>query len=531
MTRTAKFNKPSNLKRPGLIGIILIASIVLAACQPGGGITPSASVSSVQLQGAGTQVRQGHGLVTVEVAGELLADIALAKLGSLGGTVMTNNDIAATIDFDIPHGADLGWQTLQLSTGAGPVSFANAVEITPITSGPSGDNVGGVGTTEDPYRTLAFALTQTQPGDTVLLLDGTYTSADGEVWPTFVPLGVTVRGESQAGTLLDGQLAGVHGVILQDGTTLADLSITGFNYGTGMIAGSASVENVRAYQNATGGLIGVATAELNVTGGRFDQNAIGITLRDTAILSMSGALVDNNSNSGVYLRDSASLDDSGSTMADNPYGVFVSMNASAQFAGSFVTDNTSNGLWVANSAAATAEDSTFDGNLYGVHVSQTGEILFEGGSASHNLRDGFFFANAASATLHGVEIHDNDDDKMGGVCFSGIAAFTSGQLTLRDTSFEDNCFGIYTATEASVFDLGTAVDPGGNSFVDSANFHLYDNRLALAVPNGTVITAIGSTFSGVEPSGGMKTGIDQQVVGPNQLWRINQGNQRIEFKP
>lgn len=531
MTRTAKFNKPFNLKRPSLIGIILIVSIVLAACQPSGGITPSANVTSVQLQGAGTQVRQGHGLVTVEVAGEVLADIALAKLGSLGGTVITNNDLAATIEFDIPHGADLGWQTLSLSTGAGPVSFNNALEITPITSGPSGDNVGGAGTVEDPYRTLAFALTQTQPADTVLLLDGTYTSADGEVWPTFVPLGVTVRGESQSGTLLDGQLAGVHGVILQDGTTVADLSITGFNYGMGMIAGSGSVENVRAYQNAAGGLIGVATAELQVTGGRFDQNAIGISLYNTASLSMAGAQVDNNGNTGVFLRDSASLEDSGSTVSDNPYGVYAAMSSSADFSSSAVIDNTSRGLWVNHTATATAQDSTFDGNLYGVWVSLSAEIMFEGGSASHNLRDGFFFANAASATLHDVEIHDNDDDKLGGVCFSGIAAFTSGQLTLRDTSFQDNCFGIYTAIEASVFDLGTAVDPGGNSFVDSANFHLYDNRPALGVPNGVVITAIGSTFSGVEPSGGMKTGIDQQVVGPNQLWRINQGNQRIEFKP
>lgn len=530
MTRTTVFPLFRS-RQPLLFAVALAASLLLAACQQGGGITPSATVTSVQLQGAGNQVRQGHGLVTIEVTGEMLADIALAKLGSLGGTVMTNNDSAATIDFVVPHGADLGAQTLSLTTGVGPVSFAAAVEITPISAGPGGADVGAAGTTEDPYRTLAHALTIAQPGDTVLLLDGSYTAAGGEVWPTLVPLGVTIRGESRDGTLLDGALAGVHGLILQDGSAVADLSVTGFNYGIGMIAGSGSVENVRAYQNASGGLIGVATADLSVSGGRFDQNAIGIALHNSATLVMSGAQIDDNGASGVYLRDNAVLEDSGSTISDNPNGVYLSMNSAADFLNSTLTGNTSRGLWVDNSASATSQGSAFDLNLYGVLVSGSGEILVEGGSASHNLRDGFFFANASSATLIGVEIHDNDDDKLGGVCFSGIAAFTTGQLTLRDTSFADNCFGIYTAVEATLFDLGTAVDPGGNSFVNSSNFHLYDNRPALGVPNGSVITAIGSTFSGIEPSGGMKTGIAQQVVGPNALWRINQANQRIEFAP
>jgi hypothetical protein len=529
MTRTDQYRSPARprpaLKRPALISFIALVSLLLAACQPGAGVTPSAAVSAVQLQGSGSQVRQGHGLITLEVTGDQLADIAVANLGSIGGDVILNNATAATIEFTIPHGAPIGWQTLSLTTGVGPATFPNALEVTPITAGPAGNDLTGVGTTEDPFRSLAHALSITDPGDTVMLLDGTYTSADGEVWPTLVPLGVGVRGESQAGTLLDGQLAGVHGVILQDGSSVADLSVTGFN------AGSGTVENVRAYQNATGGLIGVNTAQLTVNGGRFDQNGIGITGRDDAGLTMSGTQVDHNGNTGVYLRDGASLDDSGSTISENPYGIYASMTSSVSLDGTAVTGNTSRGLWVGNSATATAQESTFDGNLYGVWVSNFGELLAEGGSASHNLRDGFFFSNASSATLNGVEIHDNDDDKLGGVCFSGIAAFTTGQLRLRDTSFADNCFGIYTATEAAVFDLGTAVDPGGNTFVNSTNFHLYDNRPALGVPNGVVISVIGTTFSGIEPSGGVHAGIDQQVVGPNQLWRINQANQRMEFQP
>lgn len=34
-----------------------------------------------------------------------------------------------------------------------------------------------------------------------------------------------------------------------------------------------------------------------------------------------------------------------------------------------------------------------------------------------------------------------------------------------------------------------------------------------------------------EPSGGVKTGIDRQVVGPNGMWRIDRANQRLECRP
>ena len=96
---------------------------------------PPVSVASVAIQGFGGshQVRQGYGTITLEVLGEQLDGIALAKLGNLNGNVMTNNDLSATIEFIVPHGADLGFQALSLVASAGQVDVPNAAEFTAIT--------------------------------------------------------------------------------------------------------------------------------------------------------------------------------------------------------------------------------------------------------------------------------------------------------------------------------------------------------------------------------------------------------------
>ena len=520
------------MKRKALLGIFAIVTALLAACQPGG-LIQTAHIDTVQVQGIGgsLQVRQGQGLVTLEVTGELLSDIALAKLGSLVGTVMTNNDLTATIDFDIPHATDLGWQPLTLNASSGVVTMSDTVEVTGITSGPIGDDGTGLGTRDDPFRSLTHALSIAQAGDTVQLLDGTYNVAGGEVWPQMIPADVTVRGESRAGTILDGELAGANGVALNLNATLTDLSLTGFMTATGGSQPGAVIHNVRGFLNTNYGLVIGGAADYQVSDSRFDQNQTGVRVWVNAGLTMSGSSIDNNAGAGIDVANNAHLSDSGSSFADNLVGLYVRQNASAELIGSQVTGSAWYGLWSRDSAAVTITDSAFEQNLYGVLTHNSSELTMVGGSASHNIRDGFFFAHTSSVDLDGVEIHDNDDDKMGGTCFSGIAAFTTGEIVVRDTSFEDNCFGLYIAVEASLFDLGTAVDPGGNSFANSTNYHLFDNRPALGAPVGVVITAIGTSFSSIEPTGGVKTGVDWQIVGPNLLWQIHNANQRIEFQP
>ena len=518
------------MKRKALLGIFAIVTAFLAACQPGG-LIQTAHIDTVQVQGIGgsLQVRQGQGFVTLEVTGELLSDIALAKLSSLVGTVMTNNDLTATIDFDIPHATDLGWQALTLNASSGVVTMSDAVEVTGITSGPIGDDGTGLGTRDDPFHSLTHALSIAQAGDTVQLLDGTYNVAGGEVWPQMIPADVTVRGESRAGTILDGELAGVDGVVLSQDAALTDLSLTRFLSATGGAQPGGVIHNVRAFLNTFYGLVVGNDADYQVSDSRFDQNQTGIKLWVNAGLTMSGSSVDNNAFAGIDVAMNVHLSDSGSSFADNVVGLQVRQNATAELNGSQVTGNGWIGLWSRN--AATATDSAFEQNLYGVLATDSSELTMVGGSASHNVRDGFFFDHASSVDLIGVEIYDNDDDKVGGVCFSGIAAFTTGEIVVRDTSFEDNCFGLFTAVEASLFDLGTVGDPGGNSFSDSTNYHLFDNRPALAALVGVVITAVGTSFSTIEPVGGVKTGVDWQIVGPNLLWRIHNANQRIEFQP
>ena len=58
------------------------------------------------------------------------------------------------------------------------------------------------------HLTIGAALLEAQPGDVVVITDGVYApSTNGEVYPLDVPPGVTLRGESRAGTVLDGEFS------------------------------------------------------------------------------------------------------------------------------------------------------------------------------------------------------------------------------------------------------------------------------------------------------------------------------------
>jgi Right handed beta helix region len=483
---------------------------------------PPAKIDTAQVlsNDSSLQVRQGHGNIYIEISGKGLSGISIAKLGDLPGLAQTNNDISAVLRFNIPAGAILGAQTLTVTSEKGVATKANAVTITGITASPSGDDTNGKGTPDDPYKTLVKALAESADNDTVVLLDGTY----NETWPVAVPANRTIKGSSKDGTKLQGP-GGVNGLDFAGKASVSDFSMTGFNIALHTLTNTFSAERV-SVKSSTAGLLLQGDTVGTVTDSQFDENNIGVYVIDTATLELSNSSVSNNTNIGLFLVNDAKATVSSSHFDSNTaYGVGTTNNAVLSMTDSTASQNNL-GLIAVNDADVTLADSSFNQNTqYGIQTANNATLTVTGGSASENA-GGLYLQNTGLTVIDGVTISGST-----GMFGLGYAP-SSGGLKVRHTTISGGAaWGLAVGGNPSTVDLGTAGDLGNNTFTGNVSFQLYDVRPALGVANGTVITALGTVLSGTEPTGGIKTGIAQQISGANNLWRIDKANQRIQFKP
>ncbi len=244
---------------------------------------PIINAVAIQGNGSSTQVRQGAGVITVGVAGSGLKDISSATLGTLSGTVVTNNDKAASLTFTIPSGAEVGPQTLRLETPFGVIEQEEAVVISKITVSNTGDDATGKGTPNKPFKTMSFAVGQAGSGDTVRLLDGTYNEAGGENLPFNFPSGVTLtlEGESETGTIIEGP--GVFHCFIIDDSDVAISSMT--------------------IKNCSRGVNPQGTVKVTISNVTLNENAVGLFIEDTAQVTMENSTVENSNVAGVFVLD------------------------------------------------------------------------------------------------------------------------------------------------------------------------------------------------------------------------------------
>ena len=114
-----------------------------------------------------------------------------------------------------------------LTADVGVVTESDAVEVTAITSEPNGSDATGLGTPDNPFRSLTQAVSVAQAGDSIGLGDGNYDQANGETFPVDVS-GIDIIGTSEAGTVIDG--TGVSGTvdgleILSGTTSIVNLTV------------------------------------------------------------------------------------------------------------------------------------------------------------------------------------------------------------------------------------------------------------------------------------------------------------------
>lgn len=485
-------------------------------------VPPAKIDSATVLSNEGSlQVRQGYGNIFVEISGKGLSNISIAKLGELPGIAQTNNDISALLRFNIPAGAVIGAQTLTVTSEKGVATKANAVTITGITASPTGDDTNGKGTSDKPYKTLVKALSVSADNDTIVLLDGTY----NEAWPVAVPANRTIKGSSKTGTKLQGP-GGVNGLDFAGKASVSDFSMTGFNVALHTLTSTFSAERV-SVKSSSFGLLLQGDVVATVTDSQFDENNAGIYTLNTSKLEFTNSSASKNTSIGAAFVQNSQVTVFNSHFDENTtYGLGAVNNAVLEMTGSTASKNQL-GVITGNDAKVTLANNTINENTqYGVQTVNNAVLEISGGAVSTNVI-GMYLQSSGQATIDGVTV-----DGSTGIAGVAYVPSVGGSLKMRNTTISNGAqYGFGVGFAPTSVDLGTAGDLGNNTFTGNADFQLYDARPALGAPNGTVITAIGTELSGLEPTGGIKTGVDQQISGANKLWRINGGNQRIQFKP
>lgn len=425
-----------------------------------------AAVSSVTVNegGGSAQVRQGFGSVTLQVQGSNLERVTAFRVGDLETALLPGRTpTGLELQVRVPHGATLGAKRLVLTTEGGDADLL-ALTVTPITSGPGGSDASGAGTPERPYRSLKRALSQSSTGDTVRLLNGTYSAANGETWASDdgttvipnVPAGVTVEGESRAGVILSGPntLATSVALAFSGGGGARALTARGFTAGF-RAGGSVSLENVAVQAVLGGGGVKADGGSLRVAGSEFSGGAVGLLLFGTVDAELVGG-----------------------SAHDNGTGVSLSGAAKLRVTGGFAAYANGAGMQVSGQAEAALEGSQF-------HSNRATGVLANGDSVLR-VSGCEFYANATS----GLE-------------------FGGRSLTLRGSTLRDNRgAGLTVSRSPTKVDLGTFTDPGNNDLRgnSAALGQISDIRLYVSGLGQVVFTLSATRLNGVTPRPDIYTG-------------------------
>jgi hypothetical protein len=212
----------------------------------GGGMNPEVAITpDGTMVTPSAKLRQGQQStlsLTVTITRAMGGLGNASVVGDSGGVKVTVDPTSTAsslvLKVSAPHATPLGKKTIVLSTAGGMITLTDVVEVTAITAAPTGSDGTNPGSADSPFRSLKNAIAVADVGDTIHLVDGTYSAlptasgGSGETWGYMLPSDITVIGDSTAGTILDGVgVNSVDGFDVTKNLTLQNLTIQDFRYG------------------------------------------------------------------------------------------------------------------------------------------------------------------------------------------------------------------------------------------------------------------------------------------------------------
>jgi Protein of unknown function (DUF1565) len=440
----------------------------------------------------------------------------------------SSTDTSLLIRVSVPHGTTLGKRTLKVSTTSGLITAPDVVEVTAIYAGPNGLDTN-VGSSASPFHTLKQALTVAASGDTIHLLDGTYSvGPTGEMWPYLLPANITITGDSTAGTILSGQGGSnincfdastaltvqtltiksfTNGVSLKMPTstvTLTDVAIAGNSNAaiyldTASAGSTVNFSGTNASISQPGMAYGVQFSSVNnatvnmtngtVAAGSYVFYFVGVN--NGTKLTVSGTKITQSSASSSYY-----------AIYNSPYnsttGVAISLT-NATIAGTIYDYDGLSSLTITGSTINQANGAGDAINFYGKTLTISGNtaINMMNGASQTNMATAIDYhgitGNTSKMSLNGVTI-------MGGG--TGILQDAAGNsAVLRSTTISGQYYHGYSITQGTL-DLGKMNDPGLNAISlpgQPGNYYYYALNVAGTAGAGVVVTSFQTTIGGGDP--------------------------------
>jgi hypothetical protein len=498
-----------------------------------------------------SQMRQGQAgqqsvTITITKAAGGLGNASVIDFGGITGKVdSSSTDTSLVIKASVPHGAMPGKRTLKVSTAGGVVTEADVVEVTAITAGPAGMDTN-TGTTSSPYRSLKQAVMSAGIGDTISLLDGKYTTAmSTESWGYTLPTDITIVGQSQANTIIDGVGAtgSPNGFNVTGSLKLQTLTLQHFQQGVDMQVPSSTLTVQDSYVggNASNGIY-VETAATGAT-----VNVLGAT----SLIDQPGQIAIN-----IYNVPNVTVNVTDATVQGGGQVVQAYYNVSAlkltltnatvkQLSPSY------SALYLAPSShqtgtTTTLMNTTVVGNIYdndpkgslaitgGTITQMNGAGVSFGGMAltmtNTNVKmvntsyPGLDLSGAAMMTLSGVTVDGGNYN----VQQSGAGS----SMKMRGSTLKNSYYDAYFI-QAGDLDMGTMTQDGNNAILApsySGGYALYISRPGGAAAGGPVTasaTAIGNASNVPNPQTVDASGTTQTQA--PQLWYVQTPNKLIFY--
>ena len=466
---------------------------------------PPVTIDTVAIQGFGgsTQVRQGFGAIVLEITGNNLNNIALANLNGLAGTVQTNNNLAATIQFTVPTGEAIGSNDLSITADAGNATFSNAVEVTAITANAATGSDTNLGTPDSPFKTLTQAASVAGTGDSINLADGLYDTANGETFPIDIS-DVSLSGTTEAGTIVDGTgVANTDGLVINSGTSaVSNLTVQNLDLdGIDINGGTVTVSNV-------------TVTEVNQDA--FETSDATVTLTDVTA---------TNSDDGIEANTGSVLTLTNFTASGNQFdGIDLDNDTTATIDTVSLTNNGDNGIEISSTVSATITNATISGSEdLGIDIQNALTVQISNSTVNNNgsvtSESGIEVSGTATVTLDNVTANNNN---ASGLEIDG----TGSSTTVTNSTFQNNGdHGVEVDNSPAVVNLGDATTTGNNTINNNVNFQISDDRPA---GETVIITSFGNDLGGAgAPLNNLFTGATTQG---NCLEITGAGNQ-VEVRP
>ena len=352
------------------------------------------------------------------------------------------------------------------------------------------------------YTSIQAAINASQPGDTIIVRDGTYTenvevnganltlqSENGSAFTTVVAAvntsdvfliiansvtitGFTVRNATSARGI---RLLSVHHC------TVSGNNASGNYHGIYLYSSSNNyLTNNTANSNNDHGIYLYSASNNNTLSGNTvnSNNGTGIYLGSANNNTLVGNTVNSNNGTGIYLQSSSNNTLAGNIASNNEWGIDLYSSSTNILTENTVSNNSNYGMYLRSSS----NNNTLIGNTAsnnanrGMYLSSSSNNILTNNTASNNANRGMYLSSSSNNNLTGNTASNNSD--RGIYLYSSSNNFLTGNTALHNS--EGIC--LYNSSNNSL--SGNTINSNNNYGIvlDSSNDnHIYNNYFDNAV--------------------------------------------------